>query len=197
MKTALKLIIVVAVMALIAFPFLAYMGVNSPLPFATWGQTIYSSLSGQVVAAKGTLGGLVGTTGIGLAGTAALGYAYTQIKKRLSTAVETISKQTTNIDSLSGEITSVKTELQTKASNLDALTTAHTDLNTKYTAAQQEWATKAQGYESQIQQLNGQITGLSSKAQLELQNSLPNNSVFTSADGTKQIIIPPAKKYVT
>jgi hypothetical protein len=124
MNSKLKLAIVIILAVLVAFPILAYMGINSPLPFATWGATIYSSVS--KISLGGIPGvdlGLIGGVG-GLAGaTSGLAYIYNKTKGTLKQTQSALTTSTQKVESLTSSFASEKASLQeTSKTTLDKIT---------------------------------------------------------------------------
>jgi TolA-binding protein len=116
MNQILAIILVVIVAVIIAFPVLAFMGINTPLPFADWMSNITAYLStinfagipGQIWAAIVTVGGLSGLS-------ASLGYAVKQLKNQVSSVTNNF---TSFKDKASQDLTkqqNLMAETQTKA----------------------------------------------------------------------------------
>src|SRR5665647_668202 len=172
MKDAVKLIIVLVAVALIAFPILAYMGVNSPLPFADWGQTIYSFFSTKATTTFSTVYGLVGATGVSAASAVALGYAYTQIKKQKTAvtnwAQNTISQKDAAIEDLSGQTSTLTKASTVKDEAFTKLNTAHTELTSQYSGLQTKVASMEGQLKTQTDQGQALLTKNSALVNLSL-----------------------------
>jgi hypothetical protein len=131
MNQILAIILVVIVAAIIAFPVLAFMGINTPLPFADWMSNITAYLStinfagipGQIWATIGTVGGLSGLS-------AALGYAVKQLKNQVTNVTNSFtsfkdkaSQDLTKQQNLMAETqTKADTQLKTLNAEKEALT---------------------------------------------------------------------------
>jgi hypothetical protein len=185
MNGAIKLIIVVVVVALIAFPILWYLNID---PFAYYGNMAYAYLHTQITTTFSTVYGLVGTTGVGLAGTAAFGYAYNQIKKQKAALSSWATKEIKGKDETIGTLTG-QTEELTSATKLkdEAFTTVSKEkeqLSTQYSEIQNKYASMQQTVEQQKTELFKQSQTIES----QISGVIPSNKVFTSSDGLKQII---------
>jgi hypothetical protein len=129
MKTIIALAIVVCIACFIAFPILALLGVNSPLPFSDWGRNLTTrlnsvNLAGVTGVDLSLIGGLGGATGAA----AGLGWLYKQVKKANTTLTSSLSSL--KIDT-ANQVTASKTAAQTAEEKAAAL-------QQTYTAKQEE-----------------------------------------------------------
>ena len=178
MHQTLQIILIFIVVALIAFPILVYMGINTPLPFANWGHSIIAFFSGlNIGAIPITIGGLIGGLGAvtGIAG--ALGYAYKKLKGSLQQAQTALASTKQQAQSLVSE----KASLATENEKLQA--EAASKLN-QISAEKQAAIDQANGYKTQAENLQEQLRREAiAKEELVKQNianftqKLPGNSV--------------------
>ena len=178
MNQILKLLIVVALAVLVAFPILAYKGVNSPLPFHDWGVAIYSGLStlslnkisASFWALIGSVGGLAGLSG-------GLAYIYKKTKTTLQqtqTALSNTQQQAATLTTKTNSLTQANSELQAKS-----------DASLKQLSAEKEAAlTQAKTYQGQVEtQAEALKRAAIAKEELVKQNianftqPLPGNSI--------------------
>lgn len=197
MKDAIKLIIVLAVVALIAFPILAYMGVNSPLPFADWGLSIYTVLNNKLTTTFSTVYGLVGATGVSTAAAIALGYLVKQKSKAINWAKGALSEKETAVKNLTEETTALGSTLKLKDEAFTKLETVNADLSTKYSTAQTQIATM----EGQLKTQTDQAQALATKTQALINDAaktkLPTNTIFTSSKDPNKTLMVIEKEYIT
>lgn len=194
MKDALKLIIVIAVVVLIAFPILAYLGYS---PFAEWGNTIYTFFGGKITTTLSTVYGMVGATGVSAAAAIALGYLLKQKNKVIGWAQTTISGKDAAIEDLTGQTSTLtkastlKDEAFTKLSiEKEAVTTELSGLKGQFSTMQG----KLQTYETQTQNL---VTKNASLIQDQVKQTLPSNEIFTSATDPNKTLLVVKEKYIT
>ena len=178
MRTIFKFILLALLAVLIAFPILAYMGVNSPLPFNTWGTQIYTSLSTlnfnkvstSFWALIGSVGGLAGLSG-------GLAYIYKKTKTSLQqtqTALSNTQQQAATLTTKTNSLTQANSELQAKS-----------DASLKQLSAEKEAAlTQAKTYQGQVEtQAEALKRAAIAKEELVKQNianftqPLPGNSI--------------------
>lgn len=194
MKDALKLIIVIAVVVLIAFPVLAYLGYS---PFAEWFQPIYTYVVAQVKTTMGLVIGLTGGIGVSTAAAIALGYLLKQKNKVIGWAQTTIQGKDAAIDDLTTQTstltsaTKLKDEAFTKLSvEKEAVTTELSGLKGQFSTMQG----KLQTYETQTQNL---VTKNASLIQDQVKQTLPSNEIFTSATDPNKTLLVVKEKYIT
>jgi hypothetical protein len=198
MKDAIKLIIVLVVVALIAFPVLAYMGFS---PFAEYGLTIYTFISTKASTTFGTVYGLVGATGISAASAVALGFAYTQIKKQKTAitnwAQNTISSKDAAIEDLNGQTSTLTKASTVKDEAFTKLNTAHTELTTQYSGLQSKVASMEGQLKTQTDQGQALLTKNSALVNDAIKNKVPENTVFTNPSNPLEKLIVIKEKYIT
>ena len=182
MRQIFKLIIIGLIAFLIAFPILAYMGVNSPLPFNTWGTQIYTSLttlsfskvSASFWALIGSVGGLAGLSG-------GLAYIYKKTKKSLQqtqTALSNTQQQAATLTTKTNSLTQANSELQAKS-----------DASLKQLSAEKEAAlTQAKTYQGQVET---QAEALKRAAIAQQEKTAQNIADFTQKLPGNSVVMDP------
>ena len=194
MKDSIKLLIVIAVVACIAFPILVYFEIE---PFAYYGKAAYAFLVSKATTSMATVTGLVGVTGVSTAAAAALAFAYSQKSKVVSWAKTQLTAKEAAI-----------TDLTSQTSKLSEVSKLKDDAFTKIAAEKESISTELTGLKGQYASMQGQLKTQEENTQALLtknsallndaiSNKIPKNEIFTSAtDPTKQLLVV-KEKYIT
>jgi hypothetical protein len=170
MKTIIALAIVVCIACFIAFPILALLGVNSPLPFSDWGRNLTTrlnsvNLAGVTGVDLSLIGGLGGATGAA----AGLGWLYKQVKKANTTLTSSLS--TLKADTVN-QVSAAKTASQTAEEKAVSLQQTYEQQKAALTAKAKEAETQYQTVQSGYKQIESEKNTLKmnyddAKAQLD------------------------------
>jgi hypothetical protein len=182
MRQSLQIIFILIIAVLIAFPILAYMGINTPLPFADWGHQIITFFSGlkfdkiptTIYALIGGVGGLTGLS-------AGLGYIYNKTKGALKQTQTTLTSTQTQVSSLTADKTQLSTQLtQVQTDAQTQLTQTQAAAQTKIDAATTQANTYKTQAETAAQKIHDQEVALQAKTQQNIADftqTLPGNSI--------------------
>jgi chromosome segregation ATPase len=180
MNTKLTLIIVVVLAVAVAFPILAYMGINTPLPFADWGNQIYSSLSTLGIdKVPLTITTLIGGLGTAIGATGGLTYLYKKTKGALAQTQTALTESTQKVTSLTSSVGSLTSVQETTKSALDKIATEKQLALDQATQLKTQIATMQQNYNSidaQKAALQNQVADMKNqaiKAQAQLDVLIP------------------------